>query len=116
MATANSAATVTRRRLPPGTAGGDSRLSRGCTSSTSDAPAISTGTTTVNVPAGVSSRIAAPAAPPSAVMRPRRSTRRPCPASSGRDPATEPAPVKARATVLVMLADSGGTPSASSVG
>ena len=88
----------------------------GWTSSTSDAPPISTGTTTVNVLAGVSSRIAAPAAPPSAVMTPSRSTRRPCPASSGRDPATEPAPVNTSETVLVMLAASGGTPSASSAG
>ena len=98
------------------TAGGVSMLSLGWMSSTSDAPPISTGTTTVNVLAGVSSRIAAPAAPPSAVMTPSRSTCRPCPASSGRDPATEPAPVNTSETVLVMLAASGGTPSASSAG
>jgi len=88
----------------------------GWTSSTSDAAPISTGTTTVNALAGVSSKTAAPAAPPSAVMTPSRNTRRPCPASSGRDPATEPTPVSTSETVLVMLADSGGTPSASSTG
>ena len=93
-----------------------SRLILGWTSSTSDAPPISTGTATVNTLAGVSNRTAAPAAPPSAVMAPSRSTRGPWPASSGRDEATEPAPVNTSETVFVMLAASGGTPSASSTG
>ena len=56
---------------------GVSTLILGWTSSTSDAPPISTGTTAVNALAGVSSRTAAPAAAPSAVMTPSRSTRLP---------------------------------------
>ena len=47
---------------------------------------------------------------------PSRTTRRPWPASSGLELATEPAPVSTSDTVLVMLALSGGTPSASSTG
>jgi hypothetical protein len=116
MATANKAAPRARRRLVSRTGGGFSMLILGWTSSSSDAPPISTGTATVNVLAGVSSKIAAPAAPPSAVIAPSRSTRRPWPASSGRDPAADPAPVSTSETVLVMLAASGGTPSASSAG
>ena len=88
----------------------------GWTSSTSEAPPISTGTTAVKVLAGVSSSTAAPAAPPSAVTIPSRITRRPCPASSGFEPRTDPAPVSTSETVLVMFALSGGTPSASSAG
>jgi len=38
------------------------------------------------------------------------------PASSGRDPSTDPAPVSTSDIVLVTLADSGGRPSASSTG
>ena len=88
----------------------------GWTSRTSEAAPISSGTTTVKVLAGVSSSTVAPAAPPSAVMIPSRSTRWPWPASSGLEPATDPAPVSTRETVLVMFALSGGTPSASSTG
>ncbi len=85
-------------------------------SSTSEAPPISTGTTTTKVLAGVSSSTAAPAAPPSAVTAPILITRRPCPVSSGFEPITDPAPVSTSETVLVMFALSGGTPSASSAG
>ena len=45
-----------------------------------------------------------------------RSARRPWPASSGREPAAAPGPVNTSATVLVMFAVSGGSPSASSTG
>ncbi len=114
MATAKSATTCPARFPPP--AVGESLLILGWTRSTSEAAPISTGTTTVKVLAGVSSSTIAPAAPPSAVMIPSRSTRWPWPASSGRDPATDPAPVSTRETVLVMFALSGGTPSASSTG
>src|SRR5690242_6516755 len=117
MATANNATPWTTLTLSPA-ADGDtaSPLILGWTSSTSEAPPISTGTTTVNVLAGVSSSTAAPAAPPSAVTIPSRITRRPCPASSGFEPRTELAPVSTSETVLVMFALSGGTPSASSAG
>src|SRR5205823_7952760 len=90
MATANNARPWTTRFPPP--ADGDSPLILGWTSSTSEAPPISTGTTSVKVLAGVRSSTAAPAVPPSAVTIPSRVTRRPCPASSGFEPRTDPAP------------------------
>src|SRR6266702_1313657 len=114
MATASNARPWTT--LFPPSADGDSPLILGWTSSTSEAAPISTGTTTVKVLAGVSSSTAAPVAPPSAVTIPSRITRRPCPASSGFEPRTDPAPVSTSETVLVMFALSGGTPSASSTG
>ena len=54
-----------------------------------------TGTSTVNVPAGVSSRTAAPAPPPSAVTRPSRSTR-PLPGQLGPRPGHRACPGEAR--------------------
>src|SRR5947199_2234934 len=65
MATATNATpwTTLFPSLSP-SADGDSPLILGWTSSTSEAPPISTGTTTVKVLAGVSSSTAAPAAPP----------------------------------------------------
>src|SRR5690349_10969929 len=118
MATANNATPWTTL-FPPSlspSADGASALILGWTSSTSEAPPISTGTTTVKVLAGVSSSTTAPAVPPSAVTIPSRITRRPCPVSSGFEPRTDPAPVSTSETVLVMFALSGGTPSASRAG
>jgi hypothetical protein len=112
--TANTAACRVQERSAPGT--GARPRSAGWISSTSDAPAMSTGTAYANALAGVSSRIAAPVPPPQAVTRPRRITRARCPASSDRDPSTEPTPVSTSDTVLVTLADSGGRPSDSRIG
>ena len=78
--------------------------------------AIRTGATYANHCDGVASSRAAPAAPPAAVSRPSRATRRPWPASSGRDPAAEPTPENTSATVLVTFALTGGRPRASSAG
>src|SRR4029077_3813637 len=116
MATANNARPWATLVLSSADGDGDSALILGWTRRTSEAPPISTGTTLVNVLAGVSSSTAAPAAPPSAVTIPRRITRRPCPARSGFESRTDPAPVSTSETVLVMFALSGGTPSASSAG
>ena len=113
-ATPNTPASRHRDRSAPGR--GASPRIIGCTSSSSAAPPISTGTTTPKALAGASSSTAAPAAPPSAVITPSRTTRSRWPASSGRDPSTEPAPVSTSDIVLVTLADSGGRPSASSAG
>ncbi len=85
-------------------------------SSSADAPAMSTGTTMANAPAGASSRAHAPAAPPAAVMTASRTARCRCPVSSGREPATDPADVQTSDTVFVTLAASGGSPIASSTG
>ena len=63
--------------LGPSRAGAVSLPILGWTSSSSEAPSTSTGTTTVNVLAGVIRSTAAPVAPPSAVTTPRRITRRP---------------------------------------
>jgi hypothetical protein len=81
-----------------------------------DPAAISTGAAYSNVADGVVSSSAAPTPPPTAVSRPSRSTRRPWPASSGRDPAAAPSPVNISATVFVTFAATGGRPRASSAG
>ena len=101
-------------RSPSGRA--DRLFTRGWISSSTAAPAISTGTTSSKLWAGESSRAAAPAAPPSAVTVPNRRTRVPWPVSSGPEPMAEPAPVSTSDTVLVTFAVSGGSPSASRTG
>ena len=107
---------MSRGQLPSRLVPGSVPPGVGWSSRTSDAPPISTGAATSNVRAGVSSRMAAPAAPPSATTRPSRRSRAAWPASSGREPAAAPTPVKHSDTVLVTLAASGGSPSASSTG
>ncbi len=77
---------------------------------------MSTGTIRSKADDGVDISSAAPAAPPRTAARASRSTRRPCPRSSGREALTEPTPRKTIATVLVMLAASGGTPVTSRAG
>ena len=66
--------------------------------------------------AGVSSSSVAPTAPPSTVAIASSRTRTAWPSSSGRDPRIEPTPLKTSATVLVTLAATGPSPTASSAG
>ncbi len=84
-------------------------------SSSDDAP-MRTGTTKANALAGASNKRAGPGGPAQRGddRQPERPAR--CPENSGRDPSTDPAEVQTSDMVLVTLADSGGSPIASSTG
>ena len=81
-----------------------------------DAAASRNGTIFSNDSDGVASSRMAPTVPPASAAQARGRTRRDWPASSGRDPATEPMVAKIKATLLVTLAVTGASPTASSAG
>ena len=78
--------------------------------------AIRNGTTCAKAPGGVTSSSTAPVAPPAAVSGSQRFSHGPQPASSRWEPCAEPGQQAFRATRLVALALSGGSPSASRAG
>ena len=82
----------------------------------SAAPAIRNGTSFSKASDGVRSSRTAPTTPPSTAAAASGTSRRPWPRSSGREALTEPTLLSTRATVLVMLAVTGGRPVASSAG
>ncbi|GAA4131380.1 hypothetical protein GCM10022416_10010 [Actinomadura keratinilytica] len=84
--------------------------------SSTEPSAISQGTTSSKTPSGVLSSSAAPRVPPTAASATSLPVRRRWPRSSARDPAAAPTVVENSATVLVTLAATGGSPTASSAG
>ena len=82
----------------------------------SDAPAISHGAIRSNVAAEVTSRSAAPVAPPATAAAASRRTVGAWPCSSCREPSVEPTLLQTSATVFVTLAWTGPSPAASSAG
>jgi hypothetical protein len=82
----------------------------------SEPNAISHGTIFSNTPDGPTSSNTPPTTPPATATALSRRTRSAWPVSSGREPATDPTLLKTRATVLVTLAVTGPSPTASSAG
>lgn len=69
------------------------------------ARATRNGTIRSNTPAGVTSSRTAPATPPITASGAKRSSRRPCPSSSGREPNAEPGKHAMTATAFVTLGE-----------